>query len=449
MASGDEPGAFVFQPHGAPPRPFARRTKVSEIGCGLIGCGTVGSGVVELWPQPGGAPDRARLVAVAVRHRHKRRSVDLSGVDLTDDALSVVRDPRVRVVIEATGDTELGYAVACESLARGKAFVTASKALVAAHGPELEELAAVQETAFGFEAAVGGAVPIVALLRRGLAPGAVAGLSGVLNGTCNFVLCALEAGVPFDQALQAARRAGLCEADSRRDTGGHDTADKLLILARLCGVEIARDSLPVTGIDGLRPADTAFARARGRALRLVGSLRLDGGRVAAEIEPVLVPAASPLAGARDEENVVVLDLGGAGPLALQARGAGSLPTASAVLSDVRAALAGAATPRAVARTPVRVAPAPAAPHYVRLDVPAPTALARRRLARALSSAGVGLTPCAEGAGVQAITSVAAGAVVRRALAGLPWPAVAVAIRDEWVDEGEGNERARTAGGRQA
>jgi homoserine dehydrogenase len=420
---------------------------VSEIGCGLIGCGTVGSGVVKLWPQAGGAPDRARLVSVAVRHRHKRRSVDLSGLDLTDDALAVVRDPRVRVVIEATGDTEVGYAVACESLSRGKAFVTASKALVAAHGPELEELAAVQETAFGFEAAVGGAVPIVALLRRGLAPGAVQGLRGVLNGTCNFVLCGLEAGVPFEQALQAARRAGLAEADSRRDTGGQDTADKLLILARLCGVEIAPDSLAVTGIDGLRPADAAFARARGRVVRLVGSLRLDGGAVTAEVEPVLVPAASPLAGARDEENVVVLDLFGAGPLALHARGAGSLPTASAVLSDVRAAVCGGGTPAAGGRTAVRAAAAPAAPHYVRVDVPASTPLARRRLATALASAGVGVTPCAEGAGVQAITSAAPGALVRRALAELPWPAVAVAVRDESIDEG--NQEARTAGGRQA
>ena len=190
MASGDEPGAFVFQPHGAPPRPFARRTNVIEIGCGLIGCGTVGSGVVKLWPRKGGVEPAVRLLAVAVRHRHKRRHVDLSGVHLTDDVLSVVRDPRVRLVIEATGDTELGYAIACESLSRGKAFVTAGKSLVAEHGPELEELAAVQETAFGFEAAVAGAVPIVSLLRRGLAPGAVAGLSGVLNGTCNFVLCA-------------------------------------------------------------------------------------------------------------------------------------------------------------------------------------------------------------------------------------------------------------------
>jgi homoserine dehydrogenase len=420
---------------------------VGDIGCGLIGCGTVGSGVVRLWGEAGGAPPGARLVAVGVRRRHKRRSVDLSRVRLTDDALSVVRDPRVRLVVEATGDTALGYALGCEALARGKAFVTASKALVAEHGPELEELAAVQETAFGFEAAVGGAVPVIALLRQGLAPGAVAGLSGVLNGTCNYVLCRLEAGVPFDQALAAARRAGLAEADSRRDTSGLDTADKLRILARLCGVEIEPDALAVSGIDGVRPADATFARDRGWRLRLVGSLRLDGDSVQAEVEPALVPADGLLASARDEENVVVLDLGGAGPLALHALGAGGLPTASAVLSDVRAALAGGLACRPAARKRVRVAAAPPAPHYVRIDAARQAPLARRRLAKALSAAGVGIAWRAEGEVVQVITSAAPGGLVRRALASLPWPAVAAALRDEW--DGEATREARTAGGRQA
>jgi homoserine dehydrogenase len=422
---------------------------VSDIGCGLIGCGTVGSGVVRLWRESGGAPPGARLLAVAVRRPRKSRSVDLTDVGLTGDALALVRDRRVGLVIEATGDTELAYAVACEALARGKAFVTASKALVAAHGPELEELAAVQETALGFEAAVGGAVPVVALLRHGLAPGAVAGLVGVLNGTCNFVLCRLEAGVPFEQALAAARRAGLAEADSRRDTSGLDTADKLLILARLCGVEIDRDEVPVAGIEGLRPADAAFARARGRVVRLVGSLRLRGEEVEAAVEPVLVPETSPLACARDEENSVVFDLAGAGPLALHGRGAGGLPTAAAVLSDVRAAVGGALVPRLVRRERARVVAAPAAPHYVRLEAPGQVPQARRHLAAALSSAGVGLTPCTDGAGVQAITSAAPGALVRRALAALSWPGVAVALRDQWGFGGEGMEEARTAGGRQA
>jgi homoserine dehydrogenase len=419
---------------------------VGEIGCGLIGCGTVGSGVARLWREPGGAPAGARLEAVAVRDVHRRRSVDLTGVRLTGDALSLVRDPRIGLVIEATGDTALGYAIACESLSRGKAFVTAAKALVAAHGPELEALAAVHETAFGFEAAVGGAVPIVALLRHGLAPGAVAGLAGVLNGTCNFVLCRLEAGVPFEQALAAARAAGLAEPDSRRDTAGLDTADKLVILARLCGVQFEPDAVPVAGIEGLRPADAAFALARGWRLRLIGSLRLGGGSVSAQVEPALVPADGLLACARDEDNVVVLDLGAAGPLALHGRGAGGLPTAAAVLGDVRAALGGALPRRAKAPVRVRSLATLPAPHYVRLEAAGQAPLARRRLAKALSSAGVGIEWRAEES-VQAITGAAPGALVRSALATLPWPSVAAALRDGWT--GYGVVEARTAGGRQA
>ena len=247
---------------------------MSEIGCGLIGCGTVGSGVVRLWPQS--AEPGARLLAVAVRHRHKRRCVDLSGVRLTDDALSVVRDPRVRLVIEATGDTELGYAIACESLARGKAFVTASKALVAAHGPELEELAAVQETAFGFEAA--GRRRRAHRRAAAPRPGAGRGDGPVRRAQRHLQLRAVRAG--GGRAVRAgaggrAPRAGLAEADSRRDTGGQDTADKLRILARLCGVEIARDALPVTGIDGLRPGGRRV-RARPRPARPPGGLAAAG-----------------------------------------------------------------------------------------------------------------------------------------------------------------------------
>jgi homoserine dehydrogenase len=425
--------------------------KVSEIGCGLVGCGTVGSGVVELWRAPGGAPPAAELLAVAVRRPDKRRAVDLSGVRLTDDALSVARDPRVRLVIEATGDTETAYAVACEALARGKAFVTATKSLVADHGPELEELAAVQEVPFAYEAAVGGALPIVALLRRAIAPGALAGFSAVLNGTSNFVLCRLAAGVPFDQALAAARGAGLAEADARRDTGGLDTADKLLILARLCGFGLERAALPVTGIDGLRPADAAFGRQRGRVVRLVGTFRVAGEDAEAHVEPALVPEDSPLAAARDEDNVVVLDLGAAGPLALSARGAGSLPSASAVLADVRAVVAGGLHDQrrhAPPRTVKRVIPAPPAAHYVRLEAPGQVALARRHLARALAIAGIGASVTAEGGQVQALTSPAPGAIVRRMLALLPWSGVALALR-----EGQGEARmektARIAGGRQS
>lgn len=419
---------------------------MSEIGCGLIGCGTVGSGVVRSWRAPGGAPRAARLEAVAVRRPHLRRSVDLSAVRVTGDALAVARDPRVRVVIEATGDTEVGYAVACEALSRGKAFVTASKALVAAHGPELEELAAVQETAFGFEAAVAGAIPIVALLRHRLAPGALAALTGVLNGTSNFVLCRLEAGVPFEQALAAARQRGLAEADSHRDTAGLDTADKLLILARLCGIALDRAALPVSGIEGLRPADSAFARERGLALRLLGTLRLRPEGTEAHVGAALVPAGSPLAAARDEENVVLLDLGPAGSLALQGKGAGSLPSAAAVLGDVRAAVGGArVTPSRAPRTARPVRPAPA-PHYVRLDAVGQGALARRRLVRALKAVGVSVPVLHDGAAVQAVTTPVDGEVVRAAIAALPWPAVVVAVREEKERQ---DEEARSAGGRQA
>lgn len=422
-----------------------------EIGCGLVGCGTVGSDVVRLWRAAGGAPPAARLEAVAVRRPDRRRAVDLTSVRVTGDALAVVRDPRVRLVIEATGDTEVGYAVASEALSLGKAVVTAGKALVAEHGQELEELAAVQEAPFAYEAAVAGAIPVVGLLRQRLAPGALSALSAVLNGTSNFILCRLEDGVPFDQALAAARRAGLAEADSARDTAGLDTADKLVILARLCGLAIERTALAVSGIEGLRPADAAWARARGRRIRLVATLRLRGDEVEAHVEPALVRDESPLAAARDEDNVLVLDLGPAGPLALSGRGAGGPPSASAVLADVRAIAEGLGTgarrssplPR-----PARVVSASPAPRYVRLDAPGQAALARRRLATALADAGIGASVTADEGLVRAVTSPASGESVRRALEPLPWRWVAVAMDDD-APASTRTAAARSAGGRLA
>jgi homoserine dehydrogenase len=388
-------------------------------------------------------------VAVAVRRPDRRRDVDLSGVRRTGDALSVARDPRVQLVIEASGDTDVGYAVASEALARGKAVVTAGKSLVARHGPELEELAAVQETPFAYEAAVAGAIPIVGLLRLGLAPGALSGFAAVLNGTSNFVLCRLEDGVPFDQALAAARGAGLAEADTARDTAGLDTADKLLILARLCGFSVDRTALPVSGIEGLRPVDCAWARARGRRVRLVARFRVTGAEVEAHVEPALVADHSPLAAARDEDNAVVLDLGPAGPLALRARGAGGLPSASAVLRDVRAVVEG-GTGESQRRVPprrvARLTASPPAPHYVRLDAPGRAAAARRRLAKALADAGIGASAVAGDGLAQAVTSPAPADGVRRALAALPWPGVAMAFRDDTAAE-PATGTARAAGGR--
>jgi homoserine dehydrogenase len=313
---------------------------------GLIGCGTVGSGVVRLWNESGYAQG-ATLKTVAVRDRHKPRPVDLSAVGLIDDAWAIVRDPEIRLVIEATGDTELAHGLALACFEAGKSFVTAGKSLVARFGPELEERAQRAGVAFLYEAAVCGVLPVVGLLRQGLSPGAIRGFEGVLNGTCNFILARLGDGLSFPAALALAQARGFAEADSRRDTSGLDAAEKLVILASLCGVRLDPEAVPRHGIENLRPDDVLFGRRRGWSLRLIASFGQTPAGPIAGVAPTFVPEGSILAQARDEENVVVLDGGPAGKVSLVGRGAGSLPTAAAVLSDVRQALAGVA-PRGAA-----------------------------------------------------------------------------------------------------
>jgi homoserine dehydrogenase len=399
--------------------------------CGLVGCGTVGSGVVRLWAQPGQA-DEVDLTTVAVRDVGKPRAVDLSGRRVTADALALVRDPGVDLVIEATGDTGLGRALALETLARGKPFVTAGKALVVRHGEELERLAAAHGTSFLYEAAAGGALPIVALLRLGLSPGPVRGFEAVLSGTCNFVLTRLAEGVGYEEALAQAREAGLAEPDSTRDVSGQDAADKLLLLARLLGVRLEGDRLPRRGIVGLGPHDAAFARRRGLALRLVARLRLHDHGAEAWLAPVLVPAHSPLAQARDEQNVVMLDAGAAGPVALSGAGAGSLPTAAAILSDVRELARSFPRGRAMAARATRALPVladgRARRHYVTV---CGSSAARQAALRALAAEGVAVegTETPWRGRLQVLTTPADPARVARALAGLE-NALALAIHDE-------------------
>jgi homoserine dehydrogenase len=311
---------------------------------GLVGCGTVGSGVVRLWSEPGHAPGVA-LKTIAVRDLRTPRLVDVSAWRVTNDAWDVVRDPEIRLVVEATGDTALAHGLALACFETGKSFVTAGKSLVARFGPELEERAAEAGVGFFYEAAVGGALPVVGLLRHGLSPGGIRGFEGVLNGTCNFILSRLGEGLSFPAALAQAQARGFAEEDSRRDTSGLDAAEKLVILARLCGVRLDPAAVPRQGIDNLRSDDVVYGRRRGWALKLIARFQQTADGYTASVAPTFVPEGSLLAHARDEENVIVFDAGAAGSVTLVGRGAGSLPTAAAILSDVREALSGAAPGR--------------------------------------------------------------------------------------------------------
>jgi homoserine dehydrogenase len=290
----------------------------------LLGLGTVGLGVYRLLEA-----QRALFQVVGIGVRDPRRHVGEAPASLlTTDARAVV--DAAEVVVEATLGEEPAASLARRALIAGKAVVSANKALVAAHGPELERLAARHGAALRFSAAVGGAVPVLETAARLAAGGRLHSVEGVLNGTTGFVLDRLAEGRSLEEAVRRAQSLGLAEADPSRDLEGIDLEAKLRVLARVAfGREagtIARRGIVDVPAGGVREG-------KGR-LRLVGRLLLDGRRLRATVAPERLPATHPLGGLRDEQNGVVFHLKGGPPVVLRGKGAGRWPTAEALVADL-------------------------------------------------------------------------------------------------------------------
>jgi homoserine dehydrogenase len=303
---------------------------------GLLGCGTVGRGFVELLER-----ERPRIAArhgvdidigrILIRDEAKeragvdRRLVTTSAIDVLDDGCDVI--------VELIGGVHSAGAFVRRAIANGRHVVTANKALLAASGAELFASAAAHGVTIGFEASVCGAIPIVRVLQRGLAGDAIESIRGVVNGTCNFVLSRMEEGLTFADALRCAQERGFAEADPAMDVDGDDAAQKMRILASLAfDAPIVQER--VIGIRWIEPRHIERARAGGNVIRLVASVERVAAGVALRVEPQELDANDPLANVRDENNAVIVRGRAAGDLMLSGKGAGAMPTASAVLSDV-------------------------------------------------------------------------------------------------------------------
>lgn len=305
---------------------------------GLIGCGTVGGGFVRLLEKNRDAI-RARhgvdllLRRVAVRHPDKRRP----GVDrglITGDAREVI-DSSCRIVIELVGGTDAARTYVVHSLGGRKHVVTANKSLLATAGRDLHDLAETHRVRIGYEASVCGAIPIVRVLREALAGSVVERIDAVLNGTCNYILSRMESErVPLVEALRAAQAAGFAERNPALDLDGTDAAQKLMILSGLAFGDAAQCELTVEGIAAITLGEVMRARKKGKKLRLVATASKRGEVASLRVAPELLDPAHPLAAVRDEGNGVVIAVEGAGDITLYGKGAGALPTATSVLSDV-------------------------------------------------------------------------------------------------------------------
>ncbi|MGE0795290.1 MAG: homoserine dehydrogenase [Acidimicrobiia bacterium] len=309
---------------------------------GLLGCGNVGTALVRLVAERADAVAartgvRLEIARVAVRDLTKARGVELAAGVLTDDAASVVRDPEVDVVIELIGGVETARSLLLDALRAGKPVVTANKELLAHAGAELFEMAARSGVDLLFEAAVGGGIPIIRPLRESLVGERVRRITGIVNGTTNYILTRMsEDGAGYADALADAQRLGFAEPDPTADVEGLDAGAKLAIVASIAfGASVAAGDVHREGIASVTAEDIDVAHRLGYEVKLLAVAEQDDdGRIAVRVHPAMVPVTHPLATVRDAFNAVFVEGDAVGPLMFYGRGAGGGPTASALLGDL-------------------------------------------------------------------------------------------------------------------
>ena len=328
------------------------RTNDQKIGVAVAGLGTVGVGVLkiltehkELLNERSGV--ELDVVAVSARDRAKDRKIDLAKYDWFDNAVDMAGLDSVGLVVELIGGSDgPAYALAKETLSRGKHFITANKALIATHGAELSELAEANGGVLRFEAAVAGGIPIIKALSDGLVANRVSGLYGILNGTCNYILTRMEReGLDFDVVLKDAQDLGYAEADPTFDIDGIDTAHKTVILSAIAfGSKPDLDNISIDGIRHISSIDIEYARELGYRIKLLGVARQTESGIEQRVNPCMVAKNSAIADVHEAVNAVVVECDFVGQTVYEGAGAGEGPTASAVVADILDVARGNTTP---------------------------------------------------------------------------------------------------------
>lgn len=312
-----------------------------RVAVGLMGLGTVGGGVARLLLGEADriarrAGKRIELKGILVRDRSKQRTVEGVSDLLTTDPHRLIDDPEIEVIIETIGGTDRALEWILAALSAGKHVVTANKAVLAEHGGLIFDQARRFGRAVAFEGAVGGGIPIIQALGVALAANEIRSISAILNGTCNFILTSMDqGGLTYSAALSEAQARGYAEADPTLDVDGTDTAHKLAILAQLAfGVNVTIDQIPRGGIDKLQAADVRYAGELGYTVKLLALARLSTAGLALRVAPTLVRRGTPLAEVGGAFNAIRVFGDAVGETLFYGRGAGMLPTASAVVGDL-------------------------------------------------------------------------------------------------------------------
>ena len=314
------------------------------IGIGLLGLGTVGAGVAAILATPAGRHPlvgELELRRVAVRDLNRPRTLELPAELLSTDPEAVVDDPAVDIVVEVMGGLEPARSLILRAIAAGKPVVTANKAVIARYGEEIAAAAARSGVYVLIEAAVGGGIPIIEPLKQSLGANRIQRVSGIINGTTNYILSRMAAeGAAYADVLADAQRLGYAEADPAADVQGGDAADKIAILAGLAyGGPVPREAIPTEGIDQLDARDIAYAEQLGYVVKLLAVAQAMPSEQAEQlldvrVHPTLLPKAHPLAGVNGVNNAILVEGDPVGQVMFYGPGAGAGPTASAVVADI-------------------------------------------------------------------------------------------------------------------
>jgi len=319
----------------------------TRIGIGLLGLGTVGAGVASILQTPEGRHPLIAdldLVRVAVRDQNRPRPIALEASLLTTSPEAVIDDPGVDVVVEVMGGIEPARTLIMRAISAGKSVVTANKSVIARHGEEIAAAAAAAGVYVLIEAAVGGGIPIIEPLKQSLGSNRIQRVSGIINGTTNYILSRMaDEGADYNAVLREAQELGYAEADPAADVEGLDAADKIAILSGLAfGGPIDRNSIPTAGISTLQSRDVDYATQLGYGVKLLAvAERMDpepsnptSMPLSVSVQPTLVPKDHPLAGVNGVNNAILVEGDPIGRVMFYGPGAGSGPTASAVVADI-------------------------------------------------------------------------------------------------------------------
>ena len=314
---------------------------MQAISIGIIGLGTVGSGAWRILQENAalvrhrvGVPVEVRKIAV--RDLSRDRGLSIPASILTNKPTDVVEDPDIDIVVELIGGYEPAKELILSAIARGKHIVTANKALLAVHGAEIQDAARRAGVMIGFEGSVGGGIPVIKALKESLAANRILSIYGIINGTSNYILTKMtDEGLAYGAVLREAQRAGYAEADPTFDVGGIDTAHKLAILVNMAfEMPIQFKDIFTAGITAISPLDIDFGKELGYKVKLLAIAKSHDGKVEVRVHPTMVPDDYPIAKVGGVYNAIQIVGDACGDIMLYGRGAGSLPTGSAVVGDI-------------------------------------------------------------------------------------------------------------------